>query len=231
MRFREWGSESIEITLRGQSFKCNRGRLGVHLELGEILDLYQEGVKARNSVGVYRAFTSYLELGTGLSSEEVDGLSFVEAGAAFLKLQSLNRLRFFPPFLSGEDEPEPDKEAPPWDYKGRDLYIWIHTIASVYGWSRKEILELVPEEAVIYIQEIMLSNQFKHEWEYGLSGQGMIFNKTTRTSRFKPLLRPRWMVKREPTVVRMPRSLLPVGNVVYGEGFEPRPVNPEEVES
>lgn len=224
-RFRRWGPESIEITLRGQPLECERGRLGVHLELGEILDLYQEGVKARSSSGVRRAVTSYLEVGTKLSSEEVENLSFVEAGAVFLKLQDLNRLRFFPPFLSGKDEPEPDKEAPPWDYEGRDLHIWIHTIASAYGWSREEILGLVPEEAVIYIQEVMLEDQFRREWEYSLSGQGMVYNKTTRTSRFRPLPRPGWMVKRKPTVIKMPRSLLPIGNVIYGKGFEPKTAN------
>ena len=89
----------------------------------------------------------------------------------------------------------------------------------------------MPEEAVIYIQEIMLDDQFKREWEYSLSGQGMIYNKTTRTSRFRPLTRPKWMVKREPTVVKMPRSLLPVGNVVYGGDFEPKPVSSEETKS
>lgn len=227
-RFRKWGPESIEVTLEGQPLECERGRLGVHLELGEILDLYQEGVMARSSEGVRRAITSYLEVGTKLNSKVIESLSFVEAGEAFLQLQSFNQLRFFPPFLSGEDEPRPDREAPPWDYKGRDLHVWIHTIASTYAWSREEILGLVPEEAVIYIQEIMLDDQFRREWEYSLSGQGMVYNKTTRTSRFRPLPRPRWMVKREPTIIRMPRSLLPVGNVIYGKGFEPKEVSGEE---
>ena len=225
--FRKWGPESIEITLGGQLLECERGRLGVHLELGEILDLYQEEVKARSSGGVRRALTSYLGVGTKLNSKAVESLSFVEAGEAFLRLQSFNQLRFFPPFLSGEDEPRPDREALPWDYKGRDLHIWIHTLASTYGWSREEILGLVPEEAVIYIQEIMLDDQFKREWEYGLSGQGHIYNQRTRTSHFRPLIRPSWMVRKEPTVVKMPKSLMPVGNVVYGGGLEPKVIHEE----
>jgi hypothetical protein len=189
------------------------------------LDLYQEGVKARSSGGVHRAITSYLEVGTKLGREEIKSLPFVEVGKAFIELQNLNRLRFFPPFLSVEGGSKPGEELPPWNYKGRDLYVWIHTIALAYGWSREEILGLVPEEAVIYIQEIMIDNQFNREWEYSLSGQGMIYNKTTRKSHFRPLTRPRWMVKTEPTMVKMPRSLLPVGNVVYGKGFEPKAVS------
>jgi hypothetical protein len=196
--------------------------------LGEVLDIYEEEVEARSSMGVRRAFTSYLEVGIGLSLEEVENLSFTEAGDAFLKLQNLNRLRFLPPFLRPDKEAGPDSKTPPWDYEGRELYIWIHTLASTYGWSREEILGLVPEEAVIYVQEIMLDDQFKREWEYGLSGQGMIYSSRTRTSHFRPLLRPSWMVKREPTVVKMPKSLLPMGNVIYGEGFEPEEVHQEE---
>lgn len=200
---------SIEIELGGTKIKCVRGRLGLHLELGESLDEYFKAVGARDSARAWRALTAYLDLATGQPGLG-NRASFEELGIAAPQLWALNRLQFFPPFLEDPQEfPEP-----PWTHQWRRLVVWVHKIATAYGWSRSEILGLSPEEAVIYIQEILIGDQLDREWEYGLSGAGRRYNARTRKSHFEPLLRPPWMIDKKSAEVQIPISSLPQGRVI-----------------
>jgi len=200
---------SVVVELGGTKIECVRGRLGLHLELGESLDEYFKAVGARDPQRAWRALTAYLGLATG-RPDLVECSTFGEIGAGAPQLWALNRLQFLPPFLEDPQEfPEP-----PWTHQWRRLVIWVHKIAAAYGWSRTEILDLSPEEAVIYLQEILIQDQLGREWEYGLSGVGRHYNPKTKKSRFVPLSRPSWMVDKEPAKVQLPKSALPMGRII-----------------
>lgn len=209
--------DSTTIKLFGAEMVVERGRLGVHLLLGSLLDQCQEAVEAREVAEINRVLHAYLALAVG--KEDLEGLEFLEFGTAINELRELNRLHFFPPFM---EEEHTEVEPPPWSYKERGTAIWVHRLAMAYQWSREEILELVPEEAVIYLQEIMLDDQLRKEWEWDLCSFSRVYNPKTKTSRHQPLPRPGWMVQREPQIVKIPISALPVGVVIdLGGGGAP----------
>lgn len=189
-----------------------RGRLGAHLLLGGLLDQCQEAVEARENEEVARVLHAYLAVAIGKKDQEAqEDLRFLEFGTAIIKLRELNRLHFYPPFMESEGT---ETDPPPWSYEGRGITIWVHRLASTYGWSREEILDLVPEEAVVYLQEIMLDAQFQKEWEWSLSPRSQAYNKVTKQTHHQPLPRPGWMTKREPQIVSIPVSALPMGVVI-----------------
>lgn len=196
---------------------CLRGRLGTHLKLGMLLDTLQDQLEANDIKAASQTLHTYVEVATDQTHE---ALGFLEVGTAVAVLSEFNRLRFYPPFMEGE---QPTQIPQPWEYEGRRVAVWIHMIGKTYGWSRAEILELEPEDAAIYIQEILLSEQFEKEWEYGISGAGNRFDKRTGKSRFIPLTRPHWMVRHKMlSPVRLPSSVLPVGRVIdLGGGGAP----------
>ena len=188
-----------------------RGRLGVHLLLGGLLDRCQEAVEARKTNTVVRVLHAYLAMAMGKKEHELGDLEFLEFGTTITTLRELNRLHFFPPFMQ---DGEPKTETPPWSYEGRGITIWVHRLATTYQWSREEILDLVPEEAVVYLQEIILDDQLRKEWEWNLSPQSQTYNKITKQTHHQPLPRPSWMVEREPQTVKIPMSALPMGVVI-----------------
>ena len=131
---------------------------------------------------------------------------------AYRELQELNALRYFLPFQLWQP---PELESPPYDYPGRQWAWWIHKLASRYGWARKDIFELWPEEAAAYLQEILVTEFEEADDRRALSELGYHYDKTTGKASFRPLPRPGWMVKDNPQpTVRIRREMLPVGNVI-----------------
>lgn len=209
--------QAATVTLGGEPVVCLRGRLGTHLKLGALLDKLQDQIEDLDSEAASKTLHTYVEVATGQTH---DALGFREAGTAVAVLSEFNRLRFYPPFMEGE---QPTQTPQPWEYEGRRVAVWVHMIGKTYGWSRAEILELEPEDAAVYIQEIMLGEQFEKEWEYGISGAGNRFDKRTGKGHFVPLTRPHWMVEHKlPSPVKLPASMLPVGRIIdLGGGGAP----------
>ncbi|KKL45509.1 hypothetical protein LCGC14_2354950, partial [marine sediment metagenome] len=111
----------------------------------------------------------------------------------------------------------------PWDHSERSIIMWIHLIASCYSWSKEDIENLWPEEATAFVQEIIADEQHEREFVHSLSKVAYEYQKSSGKSRYKPLSQPAWMRFRQPIqkkhlITKVPKGLLPVGNVIYPEG-------------
>jgi hypothetical protein len=83
----------------------------------------------------------------------------------------------------------------------------------------KQISNLPVDDALAYIQEILTDRQLEKEFTHSLSETSYPYNKNTKQSKYVPLKRPYWMQPdfknvEKKKVAPIPKSLLPVGNVV-----------------
>jgi len=100
------------------------------------------------------------------------------------------------------------------DYDNRELAIIIHTLAEAYHWSPETILNLPPEIAACYVQEIMLSEWRDREFSYTLSEAAY-----DEKGKYRPYPRLPWVVEiagPSEKEARGPvkRSMLPDGVVI-----------------
>lgn len=183
-----------------------RARLGLHLRLSRVL----ERITYEDMGETMAAITEYLDL----AGADVAGLTGFEQLRALLILTELNRLQTLLPFLE-QQGPEDNKE-PPYTYPSRAWALWIHKLASRYSWSRDDIFNLWPEEAAVYIQEIILSEYDEADEQRALSQMSYSYDKATNISKFIPLPRPGWMLdKKEPVKkMRIRRDMLPMSDEI-----------------
>ena len=112
----------------------------------------------------------------------------------------------------------------PWEYEGRTWYFWLNLFSRHYGWQESVIAEMDIDDAIGLYQEIQIDEQLENEWQYGLSEIAYPYDKATKTSRYKPLTRPDWMLhsmgdaKKPVKKSRMPKSILPKGNIISLDG-------------
>lgn len=108
------------------------------------------------------------------------------------------------------------KEPPPWEYPGRAWYFWFNMLSKNYGWDKDYISALDPDDAIGLYQEIEIEHQLEREWQWGLTEIAYPYDPHTKTSKFKPLTRPNWMlpIAPKPKIVRIRKDMLPVGNIV-----------------
>ena len=109
-----------------------------------------------------------------------------------------------------------------WDYPERTWYYYSHLLAQNYGWTLQQIANLSVEDAIAHVQEVLTTEQLRNEFVYSLSEVAYPYNKSTKTSIFKPLKRPYWMLADAPEIkkVKMLKSLVPVGNVIDSGGMQ-----------
>ena len=109
----------------------------------------------------------------------------------------------------------------PWEYEGRTWYYWLHIFSKEYGWTEEQIAKLDIDTAVGLLQEILITEQLEHEWQWSMTEIAYPYNKNTKKSEFQELPRPDWMRKivPKPEKIMIRRDLLPVGLIV-GEGYE-----------
>lgn len=183
-----------------------RARLGLHLRLSRLL----EKVDFEDTQETIEAIKEYLVSG-GVNIQPLTGL---EQLRALVILSDLNRLQTRLPYLQQEGDPE--SKEPPYTYPSRAWALWVHKLASRYGWGRDDIFNLWPEEAAVYIQEIILAEYDEADERRALSEMAYKYDKGTNKSRFIPLPRPGWMVdKIEPVKkLRIRKDMLPVGNII-----------------
>jgi hypothetical protein len=109
----------------------------------------------------------------------------------------------------------------PWEYEGRTWYYWLHIFSTNYGWTEEQIAHLDIDTAIGLLQEILITIQEEHEWQWSLTEIAYPYNQSTKKSEFHELPRPDWMKKivPKPEKIKIRRDLLPIGNVI-GEGYE-----------
>lgn len=195
-------SQAVTITLAGQEVTVPRARLGLHLQLGRLLDAFEE---APGSPEMAEAIKGYFEA-LGL---EADQAHPVEVLRAFALLRGANSWQISLAFMK---EQGPKKEPEPYDFEGRNWAWIVHKIASRYGWTRDYIFSLYPEEAAVYLQEILISEHFEAEERYRLSELAYAYDSTTKRSNYVPYQKPPWMYSTElPKPVRILKTMLPFG--------------------
>lgn len=193
-------AQFIDVELGGVSRRVERARLGLHLRLARLAERFDRNPSA-GAVCDYLAACG-LEMGDG-----------VETLVAYAALRLLNDWQWVLPFMA--HPADPTRQRPPYDYEDR-VWAWnVHKLASRYGWTRDQIFDLWPEEAAVYLQEILVSEYDELETRRGLSELSYKYDRHSKTSRFIPTPRPGWMVTNEaPEMRRVRRSALPVGNVI-----------------
>lgn len=110
-------------------------------------------------------------------------------------------------------------EKMPWEYEGRTWYYWLHIFSKNYGWSENQIANLDIDTAIGLLQEILITRQEEHEWQWSMTEIAYPYNSSTKKSEFHELPRPDWMKKivPKPKKMRIRADLFPQG-LILGEG-------------
>jgi hypothetical protein len=205
--------QTATITLGGEPFTVERARLGLYLLLAREADAADDALRRGDAMKAARCVCAYLSrAGFG---EHLGAATGVELFHAYLMLTTLNAPLFLLPFMQ---DFKPGRKVPgvPYDYPDRGFVLWVHKLASRYGWSRHYIMDqLSPEETMCYLQEIMVSEYHEREEARVLSEMAYKYDKASKTLRYRPLPMPAWMAgKGERKMFRIHRDYLPKGEVV-----------------
>lgn len=212
--------EAIEIKLGGLAWKVRRGRLGTFLRLLKAKRLIQNASKKGDSGSIADGLFEYFQTAIPkLNRGQFNSAPWYEIIQAYIRIGELNKIKKVDQYaLFSIGDPSP-KSPVAWDHDERTVILWIHIIAYAYKWSKQEIENLWPEEAIGYIQEILAEDQMRQEFEYSLSEIAYPYDSATKKQKYKPLMRPLWMVgSKRPKLYRVEKKLLPIGNVIYPPG-------------
>lgn len=204
--------QSVKIIIDSQTVLAARCRLLAHLQLSEI----EIKIKATSQPVLVSALIIEYLSAAGLTDGQIKEASTYEVLGAFFALRQLNAWQWFLPWLAkpGTNPGKPEF----YEYDGRRWAIWVHKLASRYGWGRDEIFNLWPEEAAAYIQEIMVSEYHEREDKRALSELSYRYDKVTKMSNFIPTPAHAWMIDESlPASMKVPIRLLPVGNIIKME--------------
>lgn len=154
----------------------------------------------------------------------------------------------YPEFLNVEDIPalldsliklNEDIELFPWqvtyrvgsskttnaDYENRELAMTINILAGSYGWSEDVILQLQPEIAACYVQEVLLDEWKRQEFEYRLSEVAY-----DEKGIYIPFPKLDWLVEivgpsAEKAKGKIPKRFVPDGVIIDGSIRKPKQEN------
>ena len=202
---------NVCVSINGKSIEVERARLRLWFDLEDVRSKLEEAVGRGDTQAVSLIICSYLSIASNEDIETFQNAGWEEVAIAFADVLDLNSPRLqFPLFKFKEDRP---LDTVSWDYKGRLWYVWAHLLASAYGWTEEYISGLEIESGLAFVQETMVEDQLRKEWEWSLTEMAYEFNKASKTSRYKPLPRPNWMkeIRKAPKKTKMLKSMLPVG--------------------
>lgn len=201
------------IKLAGEQLVMERARLGLNLLLAREADIADDALRRADVSATAQSVRAYLSLaGLGDHIEKATGTEMLYA---YLTLTLFNAPLFLLPFM--KSKPDKSMPLPAYDYQDRGFAVWIHKLATRYGWTRHYIMDkLFPEEAMCYLQEIVVSEYYEGEGRRMLSEMAYKYDKGAKVSRYRPLPMPSWMSGRkdEPKKVRIHLRFLPMGDVV-----------------
>lgn len=192
----------------------DRARFGLHLQLGEIAQDYLSILSQNSAKLTAMTVQRYLLVaGVEYDPKRITGKMLLDA---FITLRELNTFQIDLAFMKPGGNEETNEEKLQFEYSGRMWALWIHKLASRYGWSRDHIFSLWPEEAACYLQEILLSEYEELELKRLLSELSWKYDKQSKKSKFVPTPKPGWMIpeyEKEKTIHRVPRVAIPAGVV------------------
>lgn len=179
------------------------------MALEELRAKILEAAERKAPAEVSAATVAYLEAASNVKYQESVWYKTVQD---YEKALSVNLPTKPFPLLKSREK----NERMPWEYEGRTWYYWMHIFSTNYGWSEEQIAKLDIDTAIGLLQEILITRQEEHEWQWSLTEIAYPYNQTTKRSEFHALPRPDWMKKivQRPQKVRMKASMLPVGNII-----------------
>lgn len=220
---------SVVISLGGREWEITRARLGGFLRLQKVRESLQKAVRSGDNGAITDSLFRFINVVIpDLTPSEFYSDPWYKVFAAYTRVEALNILPNAVSFSIIRFGKESGKPVP-WDHSERSIIVWIHLIASCYGWSKDQIENLWPEDAIAFVQEIVADEQREHEFIHSLSKVSYEYQKITKRYKYKPLAKPTWMRFRQPNqsknvITKVPKGLLPVGNIIYprGSGKEER---------
>lgn len=194
----------VSVTLGADTYRVKRA------SLRQFFLMYQISQDEDDRIAQYMA------VALGVPYELVlswDGLEVLEA---YQIITDLNRPQSIQ--LDFAQEPKDNK----FNYANRALAGIVTTIASGFGWTKDYILdELTYDEARCYVQELLLKEYSKQEFEYNISDAG--YNSSGKKSAFPPPPFPPMIpsLQQQATPVNKPsdEAVGVVGTVISFEDF------------
>lgn len=216
-------TETVKVALAGREHVVARARLGPYLRLQAAQERIDHGVEAQDTGAIADGLYEYLSTAMpDLPRDDFETATWLEVMTAFRAIDALNHIPEKTKYSILRRIEDRRGRSVPWQYVGRSATYWIHIIASAYHWPLSEIENLWPEQAVAFIQEIMVDDQLDREFEHSLSQVAYTYDKSAKKSRYVPLTRPVFMVEGTGKFkkVKLHRKLLPQGSVIYPDGVD-----------
>lgn len=196
------------VTLGSQEYQVQRAKLRQWLKLESILDKLNKATEPDADL-----ISEYVSVALSISIEEVDKQTWMDVALAYVTIARVNILQAYLPFMLSTEKPIDDI-----DYPDSEWWKMCHLFAKKFGWCIEYIEQLDVIDAFSLLQEDLIDQQIEKEWEWSLSENSIGYDKNTKQSKRIELPRPNWMkpVKNVPVPkkIKIPRSFLPVGNVV-----------------
>jgi hypothetical protein len=200
---------TVIIKIAGQSLTVPRVCLKNYFLLKEISKQYESSDATERVAAVF----DYLKVATGIE-DIAEIIHLDEIAVTFDLLVNLNdRSINVLPWQTVHSIHE-GKTYENLEYEGRGLAIIVSHIAEAYGWSEEKILELQPEAAFCYMQEIMIAEVNRQEHDYYLSEVAY----DGKTGKPKTHKKPDWYYSSTQKFVRekvwVPAKYLPDGVII-----------------
>jgi hypothetical protein len=207
------------IVLGEKSYKITRSKLKRWIELESLKTKAFDFAKRGRAMEFCDCILSYVSIASGVGIEELEKISWVDIVFSWEIAVRLNQPN---PNLPLYAVRKLDKEKEPiWNYEGRIWYVWVHDLASKYGWSIEYISELDIDDASSLLQEIFTDEQLNREFHWMLSEIAYPYNESSKKSEFKPLQRPIWMMEEIRAIkegkdlkIKIRKDHMPVGNII-----------------
>lgn len=169
--------------------------------------------KAVDTDALSDAIEEYLATALAFPVSDLSTCPWEEAITAFARVTEINGDIRMLPFMR---YPVKDQKPAAYDYDERLFFHYAHTFARAYGWSIEYVADLDVDTAFSLLQEIIITTQLDREWQWDLSERSTGYDEQTRKSKHIPYPLPPWMspAPTEPKIYRIPKALIPVGNVV-----------------
>lgn len=199
----------IVISLSGREYVATRARLGgfVHLQQAR-KRMLEASARGENGV-IADALALWMNVAAGVDRETFETTDWLQIAVAMGRLEVLNELTEDLPILRSRGG-----RPPRWDYDGREAIAWADLLAHAYGWTLDDIIDLYPEEAVALSQEIAAREYYEHRFQHALSQVAYNVDRSGRAT-YQPLDMPYWMYLGEPKKVKIPKAVLPIGNIIF----------------
>lgn len=215
----------ITIQLGGSEHEIARSRLNGFLALQRANELIKYAVRIDDNAKIADGLYAYLRVSIPeLRRATFNVVDWHEIFDAYDKIDRQNQIPGLEDFAILIQRATKRGRTEAWHYPGRTPNIWIHIIANVYHWSREEILNLWPEEAVAYIQEIQAEKFRERNFLHSLSSVAYNYDKQSKKSKYVPLNMPGWMLSgirnRINPLGKVHPKFIPVGKIVKSPARE-----------